>query len=544
MGRLFMDNIFIFGHKKPDTDSVCGAISLSYLKNQLGFHTEPRVLGNINNETKYALNYFHVDIPKYLNDVKLQVKDIHYSKDYVIKSDTSIYDSYLFMGEHAISTLPIVDEEKKYIGTLSMKDIAHKLVNSEEELVFTSYKNIISSINGESLLKFEEEIQGELLIAAYRSTTFIENIKISNRTVLIVGDRHSIIEYAIKNHAKMIILTGNAEIHKEHLDLAKENKVNIIKTSLNSLSVSKKIALANYVSTIANNRNITCVDENMQVSDFIELANRTKFSNYPVLGKNLECTGILRLADISDREKKQVILVDHNELSQSVDGLDEAEILEIIDHHKLGTIGTSVPINFRNMPVGSSNTIIYRLFQENHVEIPDTIAGLIVSGILSDTLLFKSPTTTDLDREAVITLSKQINLDYEKYASLMFEAGFSIEGREIDDVFYTDFKDFIIDQKKIGVSQVSTMNIQEFHDKIGDFENLIEEIAQNNDYHILAMFVTDVKRNGSHIYFNNKAHDILCDCFDLKDLTQGQFFDGVVSRKKQIIPRIVETLEK
>ena len=539
-----MNNIYIFGHKKPDTDSVCGAISLSYLKNQLGFHTEPRVLGNINNETKFALNYFHVDIPKYLNDVKLQVKDIHYSKKCFIEANTSIYDSYLFMGENKISTLPIVDAHKKYIGTLSMKDIAHKLVNCEEEKILTSYKNIISSLHGESLLEFDEEIRGDLLIAAYRSTTFIENIKISDSTILIVGDRHSIIEYAIQNHAKLIILTGNAEIHEEHLQLAKENKVNIIKTNLNSLLVSKKLALANYVETIANNRNITCVDENMQVSDFIELANCTKFSNYPVLSKNGECRGILRLADIHDKKKKQVILVDHNELSQSVDGLDEADIVEIIDHHKLGTIGTSIPINFRNMPVGSSNTIIYKLYQESLVPIPDSIAGLIISGILSDTLLFKSPTTTDFDKEAVLALSKQIHLDYAKYASLMFEAGFSIEGREIDDVFYTDFKDFIIDQKKVGVSQVSTMNIQEFHDKIDDFEDMIENIAKNNDYYILTMFVTDVKRNGSHIYFNTQAKDLLCKCFDLKDLTQGQFFEGVVSRKKQIIPRIVETLEK
>ena len=238
-----------------------------------------------------------------------------------------------------------------------------------------------------------------------------------------------------------------------------------------------------------------------------------------------------------------MILVDHNEESQSVDGLEEAEIVEIVDHHKIGTIGTSLPINFRNMPVGSTNTIIYMLFKENHVEIPSHIAGLMLSGIISDTLLFRSPTTTETDKKVVKELAKIANIDYEKYGMDMLKAGASLKGKTKEEILYMDFKNFTIDSKKVGVGQIVTLNIDEIESEKDEYIKLINNVALNNDYYIVALFATDIIQNGSYIYYNDNAKDILDNCFDVKELKQGCYLEGVVSRKKQMIPNIMDAIE-
>ncbi len=539
-----MNKIFIFGHKNPDTDSVCSAISLSYLKNKLGFNTIPMVLGEINNETKFVLKYFNVDIPNYLNDVKLQIKDLDYLKNFYVDKKMSLFSIYNYMNKNKISNVPIIDCNKKFLGTTSMKDITKNLIMGDIDNLNTSYNNILETLSGKELLKFNEEIIGNVLIASYKSTTFIENVKIDNNTILIVGDRHSIIEYAVNSKVKLIILTGSSKIKDEHLKIAEKNHVNIIKTDYHSFMVARLIGLANYVETIANKDGIICFDENEDVNDFVDIANKTRFSYFPVINKNDNCLGLIKLADVSNKHKKQVILVDHNEYEQSVDGLDEAEILEIIDHHKLGTIGTSIPINFRNMPVGSTNTIVYMLYKENNIEIPKHIAGLMLSGLISDTLLFASPTTTEKDKQIGLELAKIADIDMEKYALEMFKAGSTLNGKSHEEILYTDFKNFTISNKKIGVSQISTVNTEEFEKTSIDYINLIEKIAKNNDYYILIFLVTDILNNGSYIYYNKNSEDILDNCFKVNGLKQGYYLKGIISRKKQVIPNIMEILEK
>ena len=408
-----MSKIFIFGHKKPDTDSVMASISLSYLKNQLGENTKAYVLGDLNEESKFALNYFNVKEPKYLNDVKLQIKDVNYHKNCVGDQHNSIYDSYNYMTKNEITGLPIVNNDKKFIGMVSIKDIAKELIKGDFDYLKTSYKNIIKTIEGQEILKFDDEISGNILVASYRSTSFIENVELNQNTILIVGDRHSIIEYAVNSGIKLIILTNSGYIKDEHLEIARKNKVNIIKTNFNTFHVSKTIALCNYINTIITNKDIICFDENDYLNDFIEISNKVKHTNYPIVDKQNKCLGLLRLSDISEKSKKKIILVDHNEPEQSVDGIDEAEILEVTDHHKIGNINTNTPINFRNMAVGSTNTIIYQLYQEKNIDIPKDIAGLMLSGILSDTLLLNSPTTTNKDRITVEKLSALLNIDYK-----------------------------------------------------------------------------------------------------------------------------------
>ena len=538
-----MNKTFVIGHKKPDTDSVTAAISLSYLKNNTGYDTVPMVLGDVNNETKFVLDYFKVKTPNYLNDVKLQIKDLNYNKSNFIDKNTSIYESFNYMNKNLISNIPVIDSDKTFLGEVSMKDIAKDMICGDNEYINASYENILNTIGGQQLLKFEDNITGNILVASYRSTTFIQNIKIDSQTILIVGDRHSIIEYAVNNNAKLIILTGNSKIHDEHIEIAKKNKVNIIKTELNTFNSAKLISLSKDINTLVHKDDIVCFDENDDVNDFVAIANKTKYSNFPVIDKENKCLGLLKLADIADKNKKKVILVDHNEYEQSVDGLDEAEIVEIVDHHKIGTIGTTAPINFRNMPVGSTNTIIYMLYKENNIEIPKHIAGLMMSGIISDTLLFASPTTTDIDRKVVESLSKIAELDYKEYAMEMFKAGSTLKNKTEEQIFYTDFKNFDIEGMKIGVSQISTVSSNDITNNSDKYIELINQIAKNNNYYLVALFVTDILTNGSYIYYNESAFDILDECFG-RDLVQGKYLDGIVSRKKQVIPVIMERIAK
>ena len=539
-----MEKIYIFGHKKPDTDSIAAAISLSNLKNQLGIPAEPRTLGNLNNETKFALDYFKEDEPKYLNDVKLQVKDTKYIKDYFLKNEQSIYDGYNHMNKFNIGNLPVIDKDGKFSGLISMKDIAKYQMKEELNHLNASYDNILRVLNGESILKFDDNFDIKILAASYRSTRFIETVNIDEKMGLIVGDRHSIIEYAVNNKAKLIVLTGNSEIKDIHLDIEKKNKLNIIRTNYDSFTTSRKIWLSNYLNTIIENQNIICFNEEDTVDDVMDKTKRFKYSNYPIINKDNKCLGLMRISDINDATRKKVILVDHNEAIQSVDGLEEAEIVEIIDHHKIGTLGTSLPINFRNMPLGSSNTIIYLLYKENQIEIPKNIAGLMLSGIISDTLLFRSPTTTDIDKKAANELATIAEVDLEKYGMELLKAGSSLKGKSKEDILFMDFKNFTIEDKKVGIGQITTFDISEIENEKEEYVALINQMAENNDYYALALFATDIIKNGSYIYYNEQAKEVFANSFDINELKEGSYIDGCVSRKKQFIPSIINTIEK
>ena len=533
------ERVYIFGHRNPDTDAVTSAISLAYLKKQLGMNAIPVVLSSINQETKYALNYFKTKEPIFLNDVKLKIKDIEYTKKYNVTEKDSIESAYSKMTEAGISKIPVVDNNKKLLGIITMKDIAKEQFSENIDKVNTSYNNILKTIEGKEILKYNENIKGNLIVAGYRSTTILSTVKLDENNIMIVGDRHSVIEYAISSKIKLLIVTGNHEIKQEHLELAKKNKVNIIATPNSTLIASRKINLANNIGTIDYKKEILCMHEHDYVSDFVKLANKTKYSYYPVLNAKEECTGILRLSDVSYEHKKNVILVDHNSYEQSAIGLDETNILEIIDHHNIGSIGTNMPINFRNMPVGSSNTIIYIMFRENNVKIPPQIAGLMLSGILSDTLILNSPTTTEKDIEAVKKLSRIANVDYHKYGLNMLKAGSSLKGKTKEEILYTDYKNYPVGDYKIGLGQLSTTDPNEILNQKEEYIELLNNVCEGNDYYLVAFFITDIIHNGSYVLYSKRAEDILRRAYRKPKLTQGTFLKGVVSRKKQILPFIM-----
>lgn len=539
-----MEKVFVFGHKKPDTDSVTSAIVLSYLKNQLGMDTEPRVLGEINNETKYVLDYFKIEEPKLLENVKLQIKDLTYRTDLNFYETDSIFNAFKFMNENKVSVISVVDNNNKFKGIVSMKDITKNFLSDEYNKIDCSFDNLINTIEGEEVLRFDDRIKGSTIVSAYQHQTFIDNVKLDNDSVLIVGDRSFIIEYAIKSKIKLIIITGNNDIKEEHLKLAKENKVNIIKTSFDSFKTTKYIGFADDLSRITLTDNIITFKEDGYVTEFTDIASKTKYSNYPVLDNENHCLGLLKLANVKEQRKKKVILVDHNEVKQSADGLDEAEVIEVVDHHNIGSIDTLMPISFRTQPVGCTNTILYKLFKEYNVEIPKHIAGLMVSGIVSDTLLLKSPTTTDLDKEALEELSKIADIDWEKYGLDMLKAGTSLKGKTKEEILYTDFKNFTVGSENMGIGQIFTFNFDELKADSKEYIDLLTNTAKNNDYTVIVLFVTDVIKNGSYVFFNEQAKELMEYAYDIKDIEQGHFLPDVVSRKKQMAPNIMEAIKQ
>ena len=533
----------IFGHKKPDSDSVMSAIGLSYLENECGNNTEPRVLGNINKETKYAIDYFNLEEPAYLNDVKLQLKDVNYHKGFFMKENDSIYEGYQYMLNENLTGLPIVKEDDIFSGLITMKDLSRNMLNDDTEKLETSYQNILDVLGGVEILKFDEEIKGNILAAAFDSATFLKNIKLSENEILIVGNRQDIIEYAISSKIKLLVVTGGGAINEDLLEKAKTNKVNVVGTDLDTYHVARLISLANYIKTMVSSYNPTKFLDTDYVDEVMDINNKLKHTNYPVVDKNNKCLGLFRITDLSEKNPKQVILVDHNEKKQTADGIDEAVIKEIIDHHNLGSITTSAPVNFRNMAVGSTCTIVYTMFMEREIKIPKNIAGALLSGVLSDTLILKSPTTTERDKEAVKDLARIAGVNYEEYGMEMLKAGTALDGMSKEDVLYNDFKLYTVGEDTFGVGQFFTMNFDEIEKEMDEYVKVLDSIAEANNYSFLALYVTDIIKNGSYVLYNTKAQDKVEIMYANLDVAEGFFVDKCVSRKKNVIPLVMELFE-
>ena len=533
----------IFGHKKPDTDSIMAAIGLSYLENKCGKDTEPRALGSLNKETSYAVKYFGLEEPKYLNDVKLQIKDVNYHKNFYLEETDSIYKGYNYMLDENSTGLPIVKSNKDFVGLITIKDLSRTMIHENGINLDTSYKNILEVLDGEEVVKIDEEIKGKVLAAAFKSTTFMENINLTNDDILIVGDRHSIIEYAVNSGVKLVIITGNRDIKDEHLEIARKNNVNIIRTGYDTYRVSKVLSLSNYISTMIRSYNPTKFTDTDYVGDVIDINNKLKHTNYPIVDKNNKCLGLLRITDLSDKKPKEVMLVDHSETKQTADGIEEAVILEIIDHHNLGSITTSSPINFRNMVVGSTCTILYFMYKERNIEIPKNIAGALLSGILSDTLILNSPTTTEKDKEAVPVLASIAGVDYEKYGMDMLKAGTSLDGMSHEDVLYNDFKLYTVGEKTFGIGQFFTMNFDDIESDIDEYIKVMDKACEDHNYDFLALYVTDIIKKGSYVLFNTKGKDKIEVMYGINDPKEGEFIEGCVSRKKNVIPLVMEIYE-
>lgn len=538
-----MQTTYIFGHKIPDTDSVCSSISLSYLKNKIGEKTEPRVLGTLNKETKFVLDYFGFKEPEFLNDVRIQIKNMKFNKDAMIREHVSIYRTYKLLSASGLTGFPLVDENKKLTGYVNVKQISRYLIEGDFNYIYTSYDNIVEALNAKEVLRFDDEIEGNILAAAYKSETFLNRVVLDEKDILIVGDRYKIMEYAVKSRIKLIILVNNTMLPDDLYEIAKTNKVNVVSVPLGTYKCSNMIKLCNYVKLL----NATPSPVTFRISDyrddFIDVSTKLGHTNYPIVNNKNVCLGMIRVVDVNDYEKKNVILVDHNQVSQSVDGLEESSILEIIDHHNLGTIGTAMPINFRSMPVGCTCTLIYKLFQEADVEIPKNIAGIMLSAILSDTLMFKSPTTTPLDIEVGNKLAMIAEENIQEFGYKMFKAASSVQGMTVDEIIHTDIKTFKFGDETIAIGQVMTMDFDDIARRTNEFVEHLNGMSVAT-YKIALLFVTDIIRNGSYIFFNDSAKTMLEDAYGVENLKQGTYLDGFVSRKKQMLPPLIEVYDR
>ncbi len=533
----------IFGHKNPDTDSVCSAIAYSHLKNSMNENTEPRVLGEIKNEAKYVLDYFKLPYPEILDNVKSQLKDAPYHRSLPVDEHNSYLKAFKTMDLNALNTIAITDKNNYLTGILSIKDIAMELIKGDFKNLNSVFNNIVVQIDAKILvcagLNESSPVIGNISVAAdyYKSLndTYNEN------DIVITGDVFPLIEKLLEYNVRLVIICSETLIPDEIINIADKKNIAIIQTNKDTYAVSKIIQQCNSVKNIMKNNDIVKLSINDYITDVKEEISNTNYRNYPIVDSDGKYLGFIDRKSLSATSRKKVILVDHNEENQSVYGLNEASVLEIIDHHKLGGLTSIEPIHFLNYPVGSTCTIVFQQFEFNKISIPADIAGILISGILSDTLSFKSPTCTHHDIVAVKELNKIAKLNIEEHFSNMYKAACSTENLTIEELLYTDSKEFTNVNEKFRISQFFTSDLTFMENNKLEILKKLKSESSDNNYFIFLLTITDIINEGSFLYYFCKDHNFISRAFDCND-TQGTFVENIVSRKKQIIPQIISEL--
>ncbi len=532
----------IFGHKNPDTDSICAAIAYTHLKNEIGQPSIAARLGELQQETRYVLETFRVEEPMPIGNVKIQVRDLAYQRVEPISREDSILRAYREMERQELKTMAIVDKQHKLVGLVTMKDIAIDLLHGDFYGINTSLQNILEGLGATVITVPSDEMKicGRVAVVAY----FVGSLDgvLTKDRIVIVGDRYDVIEAAIRNRVKLIIISGGFELPKRLVELAKDNEVAMISTGKDSYIVSRIIQQCNYITTVMEDEKLITFEETDYLEEVRDDIIRTNYRNFPVLASTGEFLGFVGRKHLLNPGRKRVILVDHNEFTQSADGIEEAEILEILDHHKIGGLNTKLPIRFINVPVGSSCTIIYEQYVMNRIVPSKAIAGLMISGILSDTLHFKSPTCTPRDREVVAELNKIAGLDLDDYFMKMFKAGTSIEGYSEEELIGRDCKEFKLKDHTIGIAQIFTSDIEEIKRRGERLTAVLQKERLARGYKAMILAVTDIVNEGSYFFYATDIHGLIADSFQIAD-GQGSFAAFVVSRKKQIVPQLMSYLE-
>lgn len=544
-----MQNItYVTGHKNPDSDSICSAIAYSDFKNKMGQgSTIPIRLGNLNRETEFILNYFGVETPKLVETVKAQISDLKIDKVAPISPEISLKMAWTIMKKNNSKHLPVVNDEGKLLGLASISNLTTSYMDVWDNNILaksnTKIENILDTLSAKCLYLHDENptFKGKIVVAAMQPNSSKELIE--ENDVVICGNRKDAQSTIIESKASLMIVTGNHTVDDEILNKAKENGCSIISTPYDSFTTSRLIIQSIPISYIMTKDNIVSFKNYDFIEDIKDIMLKTRYRSYPVLDKNNIVVGSISRYHLISQRKKDVILVDHNEKTQSVDGLYDANIVEIIDHHRIADIQTGNPIRFRNEPVGSTATIVANIFFENGLRPSKKIAGVLCGAIISDTLLFKSPTATDTDKRTLKRLAEIANIVPEEFASEMFKAGTSLQGKTVNEIFNQDFKQFSLSGFKVGVGQVNTMDIEGFTPMKKDMVTLMENLCEKEDYNILILMLTDIIKNGSEIIVVGKDKDIVCSTFGVTLKDNSAYITGALSRKKQIIPPISSYIE-
>lgn len=539
--------IYTIGHRNPDTDSICSAIGYAYLKKALGENVEPARAGKINSETKYVLETFKIETPKLITDLYPRVKDVILDCKVVVKETDTLRTLGEVMRGNNVKSVPVIGKNKKLTGIVTVSDLAKRYFNelsmqnlAEAEVTLSA---IVDVIDGEVLNagNLDKKITGNVRIAAGSETTIRKIVKTGD--VVLIGDRNDgSMLTCLDQKIACLIVTGASEVPGNVLTLAEERNLLIISSPHDTYTCARLVNQCIPVSMIMQ-KSITSFKPTDLLSDIKEVMESTQFRNYPVVEKG-RLVGVVSRDQLIIPERERVILVDHNERAQAVEGIEEAKILEIIDHHRLGGIQTSEPIFTRQEPVGCTATIIANMYWQRNVEIPANIAGLLLSAIISDTVLFKSPTCTPVDREAAEKLARIASVDIMEHGMAVLKAGSDVGTMTPVEIAKNDLKEFQIGDYRMIVSQISVMDTAEVLALKDQLLTCMEKICKNEGYDMSLLMITDIIAEGTELLFTGKPKTIIIEAFGKSDDENLISLPGVMSRKKQIIPPMVEAAEK
>ena len=543
------EKIYVIGHKNPDTDSICSAIAYADLRQKVtGQVHEAKRAGHVNDETAYVLDRFGVEAPKLLTDVRLQVRDLDIHEMPGLKPNASIRDTWERMRQEQAKTLPIVKDDE-LVGVVSTGDIAKSYMDVYDSEILskarTQYRNIVKTLDGTMITGNEHGyfMRGKVAIGA-SSPNLMEEF-IEKDDLVILGDLEEAQACAVNIDASCMVICKDAEVSPKLIQKAKEQSIVIIQTPYDTFTTARLINQSIPVKFYMTYGPLTMFRMNDYVDDIKDIMAKKRFRDFPILDRHGRFKGFISRRRFLGASKKKVILVDHNERSQAVDGIEEAEIIEIIDHHRLGDIETVSPITFRNQPVGCTATIINQMYEENEIEVPREIAGLLCGAIISDTLLFRSPTCTPLDERTAKKLAKISDIDLEQMAQEMFNAGSNLKGKSAEDICFQDFKQFTVNDTIFGVGQITSMSKEELAAIRDMMTEHLPKVLEAHNLNMIYFMLTDILAESTELLcVGTGARGIALSAFDLPDNAKSLILKGVVSRKKQLIPVLVETMQQ
>ncbi len=546
MSQEIKSNIYVIGHKNPDTDSICSAICYAYLKNNISSDNHiPMRAGELNAETEFVLNSFNISPPEPVENVFTQVKDVEYRHLKGVSKDISIKKAWEILKENHLTTLAAVDKKGNLTGLITVKDIAMSYMEVYDNKIIstakTSYKNIIETLSADLVVgSLKDSVkQGKVLIAA-ANPDMMENY-IEKNDIVILGNRYESQLCAIEMDAQCIIICDGASVSKTITKLAEERGCSIISTPYDTYTVARLINQSIPIDHFMKKNNLITFSTEDYITDIRDVMASKRHQYYPVLDDNEKFVGLISQRNYLNAHPKKVILVDHNEHAQTVDGIDEVTLLEIIDHHRIGGLQTMNPVYFRNQPLGCTATIIYQMFLENGIEIPEDIAGLLCSAIISDTLMFRSPTCTDIDTSVCKKLAEIANINIEEFASAMFNAGSKLKDKADEEIFHQDYKIFTSDNFTFGIGQITSFNEEILESLKPRLLSYMKNVYPEKNVDMLFFMLTNIFTEDTELlYYGKDAEQLLTKAFKPDSIKDGSItLSGVVSRKKQVIPTIM-----
>ena len=541
---------YVIGHKNPDTDSICSAIAYAHLKKEItGERYSARRAGQINEETQYVLKRFQMRAPKLLPDVKLQLQDAEINKIEGCGPNVSIKRAWELLKKQKMKTLPILENDE-LLGIITAGDIASSYMDIYDNTILagakTQYSNIIDTLDGTLITGDPEKYftKGKVSIGASSPDLMTEFIAPDD--LVILGNRYESHSCAIDINVNCIIVCQNAVVSEVLVRRAESQGIVIIQTPYDTFNVARLINQSIPVKHFMTPKDQLCkfyIDD--YIDDIREVITKRTFREFPILNKQGKLQGFVSRRRVMNVSKKQVILVDHNERSQAVDGLEEAEIMEIIDHHRLGNIETAGPVYFRNQPVGCTATIVYQMYQEHGVEITPQYAGILCSAIISDTLMFRSPTCTAIDISTAEHLAQIADVNMEELSAAMFKAGSNLKDKSPEEIFYQDYKKFIAEGDVcFGVGQISSMDadeLKEIKERLLPF--MVSECGRHGVSRVYFMLTNIIEQSTELLFYGEGSEEMAVNAFKMQPENGTIYLKGVVSRKKQLIPPLMEAAQ-